>query len=352
MAEPEDAAYLQTQLLPHKLAFDDPSNPSTPARDTSQAESSNLEFFQERTTSFDGRSSCITARVDTEMQDCGDKNNGEAPLQHCDTSNNATIAGFAGPNQTPNVLPTASDSNIEMMNTTDDRLSLDLSFQARLGSISPSLLCSDWDGSPRDHTVFTLPEGTAKTHWLHSYNQLKRLFGGTMKQLEDVITIGDSFLQEDAHTFISNFYRRWSLEDPWSRLAIKNPTSRGPLTDKILKSLHCAETMENDSFVDPVKLRMARVLLHHYFEQMCIKLNKDRSQCNLSSGRGVATVAKDAVLETIYGCRMKYFPLKIRRRCERSFKWHTRIGKRWSYVASHLGTGILLTCSRNLEIHM
>lgn len=173
-----------------------------------------------------------------------------------------------------------------------------------------------------------------------------------MEQLEDVISIGDSFLQEDAHTFISNFYRRWSLEDPWSRLAIKNPTSSGPLTDKILKSLHCAETMENDSVVDPVKLRMARVLLHHYFEQMCIELNKDQSQCNLSSGRGVATVAKDAVLETIYGCRMKTLPLKIRRRCERSFKWHTRIGKRWSYVASHLGTGILLTCSRNLEIHM
>jgi hypothetical protein len=120
----------------------------------------------------------------------------------------------------------------------------------------------------------------------------------------------------------------------------------------MLKSLNCAETLERDSVVDPVKLRMARVLLYYYFEQMCIELNRERSLCNLSSGLGIATVAKDAVLETMYGCRMEKLAPEIRKKCGNSFAWHTRIGKRWSYVASHVGIGILLTCSRNLEIHM
>ncbi|KAF1935905.1 hypothetical protein EJ02DRAFT_319174, partial [Clathrospora elynae] len=103
-------------------------------------------------------------------------------------------------------------------------------------------------------------------------------------------------------------------EDPWSRLPISNPTSRAPLAERMLKSLNCAETLERDSVVDPVKLRMARVLLYYYFEQMCIELNRERSLCNLSSGLGVATVAKDAVLETIYGCRKDNLTLEMRKK--------------------------------------
>ena len=120
----------------------------------------------------------------------------------------------------------------------------------------------------------------------------------------------------------------------------------------MLKSLQCAEAIEFDSIVDPVKLRIARMLLHHYFEQLCIKFKKDRRLCNLSPGKGVASAAKDVVLKMIYGCREKNLALEIRKKQENSFTWHKRIGKRWSYVASHLGVGIALTCSPTLEAHM
>jgi hypothetical protein len=312
---------------------------------------------------------------------------GEALTECCNT-NDATLPVSVSSSETPNVLPVAGDSDMELndivtdsvtnhparnesdlsefegeieafdkpsqqvMNTMDDRSSLRLSLQTGLGTLSPSPLFSDWHGSPRNQTEFTLPEGVTKTHWLHSYDQLNYLFGGTHDELCNTIKLGDSFLREDACKFISLFYQKWNLKDPWSRLLMNNPTSRAPLTERVLKSLNCAITLESDSIVDPVKLRIARVLLHHYFEQMCIELDKERSQCNLSSGLGVATVAKNAVLETVYGCRMENLTLEQRKKCEHRFAWHTQVGKRWSYVASHLGIGILLTCSRNLEIHM
>ena len=142
------------------------------------------------------------------------------------------------------------------------------------------------------------------------------------------------------------------MEDPWSRLPISNPTFKRPLTERMLKSLRCAEAIEYDSIVDPVKLQIARMLLHHYFEQLCIEFKKDRKLCNLSPGKGVASAAKELVLETIYSCHKKTLTLEIRKKHENSFTWHKRIGKRWSYVAFHLGVGITLTCSPTLGAHM
>jgi hypothetical protein len=227
-----------------------------------------------------------------------------------------------------------------------------LSPQRRLGSLSPSLLSSNWNESPVTKTKFSIPEDTTKTHWLHCYDQLNHLYGGPYEGLCYIIRIGDSFLREDAKDFITQFYLRWNLEDPWCRLPITNPTLKRPLTEKMLKSLYCAEAIEFDSIVDPVKLRIARMLLHHYFEQLCNEFKKDQKSCNLSPGKGVASVAKDVVLETIYGCYEKTLTPEIRKKQENSYTWHKRIGKRWSYVASYLGVGITLTCSPNLEAHM
>jgi hypothetical protein len=345
-------------------------------------ESPHTDFFNEAFEDFQRNRNDQDDHSTIDDAEMSDYHNGEA-LTECCNINDATPPVSVSSSETPNVLPTAGDSDMalndivtshparnesglsefegeieasdkpspQVMKTMDDRYSLQL-FQTRLGTLSPSLLSSDWNRSPRDQTEFTLPEGVTKTHWLHSYDQLNNLFGGTDDELRGILRLGDSFLREDASEFISLFYRKWNVKDPWSRLPISNPTSRAPMTERMLKSLNCAVTLERDAVVDPVKLRMARVLLHHYFQQMCVKLNKERGLCNLSSGLGVATVAKNVVLETIYGCRMDNLTLEMREKCENSIGWHTRIGKRWSYVASHLGLGILLTCSRNLEINM
>ncbi|KAJ6201966.1 hypothetical protein J3E72DRAFT_234146 [Bipolaris maydis] len=140
---------------------------------------------------------------------------------------------------------------------------------------------------------------------------------------------------------------------PWSRLPTGNPVTGMSLTEKIFKSLQCAETIAADSLVEPIKLRMARVLLYHQYEQKLIELrHNSSSSTHLSSGKGLASIAKSVILERIYGSQYQNLTAQAKRKRENSLKWHTRIGKRWSYVTSQLGVGIILTCSHILEIHM
>jgi hypothetical protein len=121
------------------------------------------------------------------------------------------------------------------------------------------------------------------------------------------------------------------------------------LTERILRSLYCAERIEFESAIDPAKHRMAIILLCHHYEQKCIDLRKDpKISSYLSQGKGIASVANDAILEEIYGCYDQNTSEKTRRKRESRFNRHKRIGKRWSFVASHLGVGIILTCSHRL----
>lgn len=231
--------------------------------------------------------------------------------------------------------------------------SLHLATQSRMPSVSPSDLSSNWSTSPVQETEFTLPDGAIVTHWLYSYDQLSRLYGSSYEEIQYVVEIGDSFLREDAKDFINTFCRRWDAEDPWSRFPTSNPVIGMSLTEKIFKSLQCAETITADSLVEPIKLRMARVLLYHQYEQNLIELRQNSiSPTRLSSGKGLASIAKSVILERIYGSQYKNLTAHAKQKRENSLKWHTRIGKRWSYVTSQLGVGIILTCSHILEIHM
>ncbi|RMZ67025.1 hypothetical protein GMOD_00002432 [Pyrenophora seminiperda CCB06] len=223
----------------------------------------------------------------------------------------------------------------QAIDTMDNRSSLLLSFQTRFGSLSPSLLSLDCHGSPVMKTKFTVPEEATVTHWVHSYAQLCNLYGENYERLKGIAKISDS------------------LKNPWSRLLEENPTSKGSLTEKILKSLYSTETIKFESAIDPAKLRMARILLYHHYKQKCIDLRKDpRISSYLSQGKGIASVANDIILEEIYGCHNQSISEEARRKRLSRFTWHKRIGQRWSFVASHLGVGIILTCSHELATHV
>ncbi|KAF2818143.1 hypothetical protein CC86DRAFT_399382 [Ophiobolus disseminans] len=115
---------------------------------------------------------------------------------------------------------------------------------------------------------------------------------------DDFIYTGRAFL-----SLLASVEEEWGgLDNPWFRLPGEDPTSKGSLTERILKSLYCAETIEFESVIDPAKLIMARILLHHHYEQKCTELNEDPNVSNyLSQGKGVASVAIDAILEGTYG---------------------------------------------------
>jgi hypothetical protein len=98
---------------------------------------------------------------------------------------------------------------------------------------------------------------------------------------------------------------------------------------------------------------MARILLHHYFEQKCIDIQKDPNLPNLlSQGKRVSSVVLDVILEEMHSRHDQQVGLRVRKQRRQSLKGHKKLGKRWSILAQHLGIGIIFTCSRSLETHM
>ena len=212
---------------------------------------------------------------------------------------------------------------------------------------SPSQMSSDWNGSPIHERVFTWSEDTPTTHWTHTHNQLVSIYGEPFDNIVSIVKLGDSAFRDDAASFIKDLCSKWDQEGVWSRLPLSNPATGGSLVERMLQSLQCAEIIECDATVDPVRLKMARILLHHYYEQTHIALEQDPSlSSRLCQGKRPAGVATDIILERMYGTT------EISKRRRNSLEWHKRIGKRWSYVASYLGVGIVLTCSRSLETHV
>ncbi|KAH7111356.1 hypothetical protein B0J11DRAFT_400327, partial [Dendryphion nanum] len=88
----------------------------------------------------------------------------------------------------------------------------------------------------------------------------------------------------------------------WYRSPLSNPTTGRSVTERMLMSLRCAETVEHDSAMDPVRLRIARIFLYHYFEQTRLSIDKNLNLVNrLSQGKDRASVALDIILENMYG---------------------------------------------------
>ncbi|KAF1365197.1 hypothetical protein EJ07DRAFT_51756, partial [Lizonia empirigonia] len=101
-------------------------------------------------------------------------------------------------------------------------------------------------------------------------------------------------------------------EGLWNRAPLSNPSTGSSVVEKMLKSLRCAETIEYDSAVDPVRLRMARIFLYHYFEQKCIDIRKDPNLSNrLSQGKRISSVVLDVILEEMYSCHDQQVSVRV-----------------------------------------
>lgn len=258
--------YIQAKLSPHKLVFEHSfREDSNKAMETSLSDTQGVQFYP-RIPDASQYSSVYNEISRASFVD------GKAPRW---SSSVEHVSRYITPEESTATegLRTPLDA-IESLNfeTAEDRgpepilndvPSLHLATQSRMPSVSPSVLSSNWSTSPVQETEFTLPDDAIVTHWLYSYDQLSRLYRSSYEEIQYVVEIGDSFLREDAKDFINSFCRSWDAEDPWSRLPTGNPVTGMSLTEKIFKSLQCAETISADSLVEPIKLRMARVLLYH-----------------------------------------------------------------------------------------
>jgi len=169
----------------------------------------------------------------------------------------------------------------------------------------------------------------------------------------EIIRLGDTFLREDAKAFIESFYFAWSQNALWDRPLLANPYRALKPIERLFNGFRCAEVLEQGSIVDPIRLRVARVLLYHYYEQVRIDLPTDPFLVSRRSrGRDTASIALDKVLEDMYASSNEPTSPKTQKRRRESLQKNKKIGKRWCMLATHLGLGILLVCHPSLEAQM
>lgn len=97
----------------------------------------------------------------------------------------------------------------------------------------------------------------------------------------------------------------------------------------LLNRLCSAEILEHDYTVDPIRLRVSRVLLYQYFERLCIDLRMNRASLGRRfRGKVIASVAVNHVLRALYSTYNELVSWKIEDRRRNSLHRHKKIGKR------------------------
>jgi hypothetical protein len=191
------------------------------------------------------------------------------------------------------------------------------------------------------------------TEYLQAFKQLDSQDRAKSKYgLEQINELSDRILRIDAVSFIYSLHYRCGQRGLWYRPSLGNPVT-GSLEERTLRSLQCAETTEEDTIVGPVRLRMVRVFLYHFMEQKVLYIRTNRSMLHLSApGKDVQSIVIDLTLDQIYSCDSESDNLVIRSQRRENLKTHKAVGKRWSFLAAHLGIGILLTCNLSLDSYM
>jgi hypothetical protein len=176
----------------------------------------------------------------------------------------------------------------------------------------------------------------------------------TRKHLVDTVQLGDSLLQADIGSFVDSFCRAWPADGLWNRQPLNKPTHGQTRVEKLFDGVRCAQILKHDSVVDPVRLRMAKIILYHHFERLCIDLpSNKRLRAQLSRGRDRASVATDMIVRAVYDLEHNMqVDKKILTRYRRCIQKQKSIGKRWCMLASHLGLGVLLVCHPDVEVQM
>jgi hypothetical protein len=199
-------------------------------------------------------------------------------------------------------------------------------------------------------------EPDSRSHYLRSYEIISSRFGEDTEynlkpsQVIEVIKTGDSFLRDDSMEFITSYLDNY--HDRLSQPPRIHPPLNGSLTKNLFKSFQCAKLLDRRISVDPIRLRVARILLFLYFERLCQEAQENTKILSFrSQGRDTASVVTDLLVEEIYH-REKLSNQEERKQDRRSLQKQKQIGKRWSTLISRVGPSFLLTCSPGLATQM
>jgi hypothetical protein len=168
-------------------------------------------------------------------------------------------------------------------------------------------------------------------------------------EIVSVIKLGDFFFAEKPKAFLSSLQETHTGQTFWHSEFVR-PSTDGPVTERLFSSFHCAEILEERSAGDPLRLRMTRVLLYHYFVQLCERsyLSNERR----TVGKDKTSTVIDEILKEIYGSDLQEHGSESYKRRKTSIHRHKKIGKRWTLLVGFLGCGVLLLCSNSMSKQM
>jgi hypothetical protein len=309
---------------------------------------------------------------------------GETELQTSSNTNHSTAAHFWSTDQASRIYSTSSYCDTFLDQVMGDRdvhsMGQDTPAVSRVAegtAQQPSLLLSSEIESeyiPQSSDVslldqasdLTPPAGTPgpgythenePSHYLQSFNTLTYRFGnGTKHDLNPssiikIIKIGDSFLRDDAVSFVSS-HLGGVQNNLWYQPIVPDPTTNSSLTEKLFKSFCCTGILEQRSALDPIRLRIARILLYQYSEQLYKDSHSKQHILNRRSrGRDTTSAAIDQILEEMYTGEEQHDPETWRKR-RNLLKRHKKIGRRWCILIRYIGSGLLVMCSSELATHM
>jgi hypothetical protein len=199
--------------------------------------------------------------------------------------------------------------------------------------------------------------GNRPSHYLRSFRVLSSKYGENTDhdlkpaQIIEVIRSGDSFFGDTSLGLINSYVEN-CYGELWNTPLIWHPFN-GSLTENLFKIFNCAEILEQRSVFDPLRLRVARVLLFWYYEQLCKEASNNPellSRC--SRGRDTASVVIDLLQEEVFHCQNVQRDSTDWKRSRDSLMRHKKIGKRWSVFIGCIGPGFLLTCTTELANQM
>lgn len=224
---------------------------------------------------------------------------------------------------------------------------------------SDELFDEEGGGVPNSHDRHSISTTDTMPHsrFMQAFRLLEAHYCGpdsgalSYADIVEVIQIGDFFLLDNLTKFLSNLQRAHTDRSIW-RSDFVEPSMTGSLQERLFRSFNCASTLEERAAQDPLRLRMARVLLYLYFVQLCKFVGGSFTRGEQAVGQGKTTTAIDTILEEIYGLGQLEHDDEVYKKRRRSFHKNKRIGKRWVTMINHLGCGVLLLCSDHTSTAM
>ncbi|KAK8915253.1 Aurovertin biosynthesis cluster transcription factor aurF [Metarhizium anisopliae] len=167
---------------------------------------------------------------------------------------------------------------------------------------------------------------------------------------QKILLAARTCIRADYLHFLQTNLARWTKEGLWQK---ESPQAAGASVrdyEKLRNAYSCVCRLDKRMRDDPIRTRIALVLLHLEYENTCLKWKTGRrnpSVVETRLGRGTTSSMIDQILENIHP-EWRVADARLRAELRADFHNRKRYGKRWWILTNALGPGLLILCSSKI----